>query len=171
MELKHLQLISNKKAELLTAAQQARNLSYSPYSKFRVGASLLTKSGVIIQGANIENSSYGATVCAERTAFGKALMESHSSGDFIAVAVASDLEGPCSPCGICRQVIREFCPLDVRVLMVGSGWKVGREVAEQPELEDLGGKELEEEHVTCVTLQHLLPMSFGPDDLEKPRQS
>lgn len=80
----------------------ARNNSYSPYSKFRVGAAILTETGEIISGSNIENVSIGATICAERTAMVKAV----SSGilKFRAIGVASDQAGPCSPCGICRQL-------------------------------------------------------------------
>lgn len=154
-------------------------------SKFRVGAALLTKWGEIILGANYENASYGGTVCAERTALAKALIRSDQldvheqntgrkieRGDIIAVAVASDLEGSCSPCGICRQVIREHCSLQARILMVGCNWN--KASAPQPThdtLQDEGGKELNEPNVEVVTLEYLLPMSFGPEDLDKPRQS
>lgn len=77
-------------------------MSYSPYSKFRVGAALLTEDDQIIIGANIENASYGAAICAERTAMVKALTSGHKK--FKAIGVASDLTTPCSPCGICRQL-------------------------------------------------------------------
>ncbi|KAN0066266.1 hypothetical protein ACQY0O_000360 [Thecaphora frezii] len=184
MDPEHLRTIAVKKHDLLEAAQEARNLAYSPYSKFRVGAALLLKWGEIILGANMENASYGGTVCAERTAIAKAIVRSSSlsvleggsgrkveRGDIIAVAVASDLEGRCSPCGFCRQVIREFCSLETRILMVGCNWS--RETAHKPvvtdKVEDLQGKELNEPNVECVTLDYLLPMSFGPEDLVKPR--
>ncbi|GAC76889.1 cytidine deaminase [Moesziomyces antarcticus T-34] len=185
MDQQDLQLLATKKHELLHAAQEARKLSYSPYSKFRVGAALLTKWGEIILGANYENASYGGTVCAERTALAKALIRSDaldvpetgsgrkvSRGDIIGVAVASDLEGSCSPCGICRQVIREHCSLNARILMVGCNWS--KATAQQPSpaaVTDQGGKELNEPNVEVVTLDYLLPMSFGPEDLDKPRQS
>ncbi|KAE8271893.1 hypothetical protein A4X09_0g426 [Tilletia walkeri] len=114
---------------LCLAAMDARSLSYSPYSKFRVGAALLFANGEIVQGANIENASYGGTICAERTAIVKArttpslLLKSEESASagaagvdgqpqtqpILAIAVSTDLNEPCSPCGICRQVLREFC--------------------------------------------------------------
>ncbi|PWY98521.1 cytidine deaminase [Testicularia cyperi] len=184
MDAKDLQLIASKKHELLHAAQEARKLSYSPYSKFRVGAALLTKWGEIILGANFENASYGGTVCAERTALAKALVRSSDldvaeqgagrkieRGDVIAVAVASDLEGSCSPCGICRQVIRELCSLHTRVLMVGCNWNKDNAASQPDQVQDKAGKELNEPNVEVVTLEYLLPMSFGPEDLDKPRQS
>lgn len=80
----------------------ARNGAYAPYSNFRVGAVLLTTDGLFITGANVENASYGAGVCAERTALVKAVSEGHKS--FKAIAVATDKEDICSPCGICRQL-------------------------------------------------------------------
>ena len=151
-------------------------------SKFRVGAALLTRWGELILGANMENASYGGTVCAERTAIAKAMMRDDSvpeasgrkvnRGDIIAVAVASDLEGSCSPCGFCRQVIREFCSLETRVLMVGCKW-TRETAAPSPSgaVQDQQGKEFNEPHVESVTLNYLLPMSFGPEELDKPRQS
>lgn len=82
----------------------ARDLSYSPYSKFRVGAVILTGDGEYVQGANIENASYGATVCAERTALVKlATLKPGKIPSVKAIAVSTDLEEACSPCGICRQ--------------------------------------------------------------------
>ena len=95
-----------KDNELLEIAKNAAEYSYSPYSKFRVGAALLTKSGKIYTGCNIENASYGATVCAERTAVFKALSEGEK--EFDAIAVYSPDSENCSPCGICRQVLSEF---------------------------------------------------------------
>lgn len=154
-------------------------------SKFRVGAALLTKWGEVILGANFENASYGGTVCAERTALAKAIIRSDQlevpeqnsarkieRGDIIAVAVASDLEGSCSPCGICRQVIRELCSLEARILMVGCKWsKASATQVLHGTVKDQGGKELNEPNVEVVTLEYLLPMSFGPEDLDKPRHS
>ena len=149
-----------------------------------MGAALLTKWGEIILGANFENASYGGTVCAERTALAKALMRSEKlevsetaagrtveRGDIIAVAVASDLEGSCSPCGICRQVIRELCSLSTRILMVGCNWNKESAQATSTSIQDQGGKEFNEPNVEVVTLEYLLPLSFGPEDLDKPRQS
>ena len=149
-----------------------------------MGAALLTRWGEIILGANYENASYGGTVCAERTALAKAIIRSDSldvpeqnsarkigRGDIIAVAVASDLEGSCSPCGICRQVIREHCSLSARILMVGCKWSKDTAKKMEGEVKDEGGKELEEPNVEAVTLDYLLPMSFGPEDLDKPRHT
>ena len=146
---------------------------------------MLTKWGEIILGANYENASYGGTVCAERTALAKALIRSDQldvteqnsarriqRGDIIAVAVASDLEGSCSPCGICRQVIREHCSLEARILMVGCNWsRANAALTIQATIQDQHGKELNEPNVQVVTLDYLLPMSFGPEDLVKPRHS
>lgn len=94
----------DERTKLLEYAQVARNGSYSPYSKFRVGASLLLSDGSFVTGANVENASYGGAICAERTALVKAVSEGKK--DFIALAVAADIDEPCSPCGICRQFIR-----------------------------------------------------------------
>ncbi|KAI9204964.1 cytidine deaminase-like protein [Polychytrium aggregatum] len=87
-------------------AQQAKAHSYSPYSKFRVGAALLAKSGRIYSGCNVENASYGGCICAERTAFVKAVSEGER--EFVAIFISSDLEDFISPCGMCRQFMVEF---------------------------------------------------------------
>lgn len=92
--------------ELVEVAKKARLASYSPYSKFKVGAAVLTKSGKIYSGCNIENASYGLTNCAERTAIFKAV--SDGERELTALAVVADTECPVSPCGACRQVIAEF---------------------------------------------------------------
>ena len=107
--------------------------SYSPFSKFRVGAALLTKSGEIITGVNIENSSLGATICAERTAFVKAISEGHREFDTIAIASSGQ---EAWPCGICRQFMYEFAP-DLRVV-TGT----------------------EEDNLRVLTLKELLPEGF-----------
>ena len=96
--------IDSKK--LVAAAAQAREGSVSPYSKFKVGAALLTKSGKIIGGANVESASYGLTCCAERIALFKALTDGKK--DFIAVAVVARCDGGPMPCGACRQLLREY---------------------------------------------------------------
>jgi cytidine deaminase len=88
---------------LAKRALVARTFSYSPYSRFRVGAALLSKSGKVFTGCNVESSSYGLTICAERTALFKAVSEGHKK--FKAIAIASDENGFTSPCGACRQVI------------------------------------------------------------------
>lgn len=94
--------------KLMSLAEKAKENSYSPYSKFRVGAALITNDGKIYTGCNIENSSYGGTICAERTALLKAVSEGEKT--FKKLAVASDLEDYTFPCGICLQVISEFMP-------------------------------------------------------------
>lgn len=100
--------------ELMEAARRAREIAYVPYSRFAVGAAILTDDGKLFTGCNIENASYGLTNCAERTAFFKAVSEGYTR--FTAIAVVADTEGPCSPCGACRQVMTEFAP-DARVLL------------------------------------------------------
>ena len=92
--------------KLVRAARDAKKHSYSPYSRFRVGAALLTTSGEIISGCNIESSSFSLTICAERTALFKALSEGKHK--FKAMAISSDLDGFISPCGACRQVILDL---------------------------------------------------------------
>ena len=103
--------------ELLQAAIEARDLSYSPYSRFAVGAALFTKDGRVYQGANVENSSYGLSMCAERNAIYHALMEGGAGDDFLALAIVADTDGPVSPCGACRQVIAEFFPKDSQIIL------------------------------------------------------
>lgn len=101
-----------KYRELFRTAQQVVQYAYAPYSRFKVGAALLTKSGEVFTGVNVENSSFGATICAERTAFVKAVSEGHR--DFEAIAVVSS-DGEAYPCGICRQFMFEFGD-DVKVI-------------------------------------------------------
>ncbi|HAF02174.1 MAG TPA: cytidine deaminase, partial [Spartobacteria bacterium] len=94
--------------ELVKAALQARNYAYAPYSKFSVGCALLTKSGKIFTGCNVENISLGLTICAERAAVAAAIAEGEK--DFVAIAVVTDSDAPALPCGACRQVLAEFNP-------------------------------------------------------------
>ena len=134
--------------QLISEALEARKSSYSPYSKYRVGAALLCDDGSIIRGCNIENASYGASVCAERCAAFKAV--SSGKGGFSALAVAGGGEDeiePLSdyayPCGICRQVLREFVVPETFKIYVAKSVNDYRE----------------------YTLGNLLPDSFGPDNL------
>lgn len=100
-------------------AEKARERSYSPYSRFRVGAALLTKSGKVYTGCNIENAAYTPTNCAERTAVFKAVSEGER--EFRAIAVVGGREGEaagfCAPCGVCRQVLAEFCGDDFEIVL------------------------------------------------------
>ena len=97
--------------------------AYSPYSNFRVGAALLTESGEIFVGCNVENASYGMTNCAERTAIFSAVAKLGPKIDIQAIAVVNDKNVPCSPCGACRQVIYEFGPEAVVFFQSSKGWK------------------------------------------------
>lgn len=135
--------IINKRA-LLAVAEEARKLSYSPYSGITVGAALITSEGKIYAGANIENASYTPTVCAERVAFFKAISEGERN--FIAIAIAGGESGKppkadFPPCGVCRQVMAEFCSPDFHVI-----WGNG-------------------EKITDKTLGELLPESFDKSNL------
>lgn len=123
---------------LAKQALEAKELSYSPYSKFRVGAALLTKSGKVYTGCNIESASYTPTICAERAAIAKAVSEGER--EFEAIAVTGDGDWT-YPCGVCRQVMREFAP-ELLVIVVKSETEF-------------------REH----RLSELLPYSFGPEDL------
>lgn len=104
-------------------ANEARSMAYVPYSGISVGAALLTADGKVYRGANIENASFTPTVCAERTAFFKAVYDGHR--DFTAIAVCGGkdgvITGPFPPCGVCRQVMREFCDDDFVIYMAGAG--------------------------------------------------
>lgn len=101
--------------DLIKAAMEAKEHAYVPYSKFRVGAALLTKEGKIYQGCNIENAGYTPTNCAERTAFFKAVYEGERN--FEAIAVNGDADDYLYPCGVCRQVMAEFCTPDFKVFV------------------------------------------------------
>lgn len=103
--------------ELIRKAQEARARAYVPYSGFHVGAALLCKDGTIFSGCNIENSAYGPTNCAERTAIFKAVSEGYR--EFETIVIVSDSEQPTPPCGVCRQVMAEFCGPEFPVVMMG----------------------------------------------------
>ena len=105
--------------QLMEQAKQAMKNAYAPYSGFRVGAALLTADGKVYTGCNIENTAYSPTICAERTAFAKAVSE--GCREFAAIAVCGGKEGVitamCTPCGVCRQVMAEFCKGDFSVYL------------------------------------------------------
>lgn len=124
--------------KLMDCAIKARENAYSPYSHFAVGAALLCEDGTLFEGCNIENASYGLTNCAERTAIFKAVSEGHIK--FKALAVVADTEGPCAPCGACRQVMAEF---KIPLLIMGN----------------LMG------NIKIVTIEELLPFSFSECDV------
>lgn len=114
---------------LMEEAARARKMAYAPYSGFLVGAALLCTDGSIYTGCNVENASYGAANCAERTAFFKAVSEGRRS--FLAIAIVGGRKdeehlSPCPPCGICRQVMEEFCGDDFVIVLGGSpsDWKI-----------------------------------------------
>ena len=131
------------KNQLIIKAQEARSLSYSPYSHFAVGAALLTKDGKVFVGANIENSSYPLCMCAERNALYNAMMNGYKKEDFVALALSADTDEPCSPCGACRQVISELFPREAPIYM-----------------SNLKGDEKE------TSVEELLPFAFSGDDLK-----
>jgi cytidine deaminase len=123
---------------LITKALEMRGNSYSPYSNFAVSAALLTESGKVFTGVNVENASYGLTICAERVAIATAVAAGEKEFQTIAVVVT----GGGSPCGACRQVLNEFAP-NLRVLMADEDGKL----------------------VRTSTLGELLPEAFGPQSL------
>ena len=132
---------------LIEQAIEARSHAYTPYSHFQVGAALLTKQGKAYKGCNIENAAYTPSNCAERTAIFKAVSEGER--EFAAIAIVGSMEGesntlPTGPCGVCRQVMAEFCSLDMPVI-----------IAKSPA-----------DYIT-MTLGELLPLSFGPANLHK----
>lgn len=108
--------------DLALCAIDAMKKSYSPYSHFTVGAALLTKEGKIYTGANIENASYTPTICAERNAIFTAVHEGERNFEAIAIVGGheGDVKGVTAPCGVCRQVMSEFCPPDFKVILVTS---------------------------------------------------
>ena len=108
--------------QLVSMAKEAMTHAYAPYSGFKVGAALLCADGTVYQGCNIENASYTPTICAERTAFFKAVYDGHR--DFSAIAVCGGKNGVITdifpPCGVCRQVMREFCEDDFLIYLIGA---------------------------------------------------
>ena len=136
------------KETLIAEAIKARENAYAPYSQFKVGAALLTKEGKVYHGCNIENAAYSPTNCAERTAFFKAVSE--GDRDFSAIAIVgykdkgkSEKGEYCAPCGVCRQVMREFCNPNEFLIYLSDG-----------------------ETQKTYTLDQLLPFSFGPENIQ-----
>ncbi len=142
------QLSQEEIKKLIHRAIEARRKSYSPYSHYQVGAALLTADGEMITGCNIENAAYGPSNCAERTAFFKAVSE--GIREFVAIAIAGSPEGEtlsqyAYPCGVCRQVMMEFCePSQFQVIVAKS-----------------------EEDYRVMTLAGLFPDGFGPGNLRE----
>ena len=130
---------------LVAEAYEAQKNAYVPYSDFCVGAALLAKNGTVYRGCNIENASFSPTNCAERTAFFKAVSEGVT--EFEAIAIVGNKKGKegdfCAPCGVCRQVMAEFCDPDEFQIILGAG-----------------------EKTTVYTLREILPMGFTNDNLK-----
>ncbi|MBB3256938.1 cytidine deaminase [Paraburkholderia bannensis] len=103
---------------LIDAAKAAREKAYAPYSRFKVGAALQTKDGKVFHGCNVENASYGLCNCAERTALFAAIAAGYRPGDFAAMAVVAQTDGPVAPCGACRQVMIELGTPALEVILV-----------------------------------------------------
>ena len=129
-------------SELLQIANKAKLNSYSPYSNFKVGAVLLSDTGNLYTGVNVENSSYGLTNCAERTAVFKAISDGEKK--FKTIVIVSDAEDFIPPCGACRQVLMEICGKDLEVVMSNSN-----------------------NEIRILKLEELLPLSFNKEYLEK----
>ena len=132
--------------QLLLEAKKARSKAYTPYSGHKVGAALLTKSGRIYHGCNIENAGFSPTVCAERTAFFRAIYDGERDFEKIAVVGAIDddkVDNLCAPCGVCRQVMMEFCDPDTFKIVMANG----------------------QDQCVEILLKDLLPYGFGPSNL------
>jgi cytidine deaminase len=132
--------MSDSAAALIQEALQARTQAHAPYSHFAVGAALLADNGTIVRGCNVENASFGLTVCAERTALGSAITAGHRT--FKALAVVTENGDP--PCGACRQALLEFCSADLPVYLAAVNDPPG---------------------YRTISLGELLPHAFGPDRL------
>ena len=109
---------------LINKSIEATKLSYSPYSNFKVGAAILMKDGNVIMGANIENASYGLTMCAERNTVFKAMLDGYKKEDMVAMALCADAEEVPYPCGACRQVLSELFPLDAPIFVHNTRGKI-----------------------------------------------
>lgn len=134
--------------ELIQEAKKARAHAYTPYSHFQVGAALLTKSGKVYHGCNIENAAYTPTNCAERTAFFRAVYEGEREFAKIAIVggpVGSEADAMCAPCGVCRQVMMEFCDPETFQIVLADG----------------------KDQCVKFTLKELVPYGFGPGNLKE----
>lgn len=151
LEIKNVDRKDLKTNQLIQQALKARAYSYAPYSGFCVGAALLCSSGAVYTGCNIENAAYSPSNCAERTAFFKAVSAGEREFEAIAVAggpAAEEPEDYCPPCGVCRQVLMEFCdPAEFRVILVKSA-----------------------DETMEYKLADLLPVGFGPGNLKRQDQ-
>jgi len=136
--------MNSSNAELINKAIQARQFSYSPYSQIKIGASLILSNGQVYSGCNIENASYGGTVCAERVAIWKAYSENSSNEKIKEIVVSSDAESPWPPCGFCRQVIAEFATPETIIRLVNL-----------------------EYHEVVYKFKDLFPEAFKPEHLKK----
>ena len=132
----------NEINKLYDEAVKARSNSYSPYSKFKVGAAVLLNDGTIIKGTNIENSSYGLAMCAERNALFSTYGSGYKQNDIKALLIGADTDGPCSPCGACRQVISELMSLEADVILTNM-----------------------KNDIKVLKVKDLLPFAFSKDDL------
>ncbi len=136
-----------KNEDLILEAKKAREHAYAPYSHFAVGAALLTKNGKIYHGCNIENAAFSPTNCAERTAFFKAVYDGEREFEKIAIvggAYGKSGDQLCAPCGVCRQVMMEFCDPDEFYIILSDG---------------------ADSHIQLV-LKELVPYGFGPENLK-----
>lgn len=132
--------------ELILEAKKARERAYAPYSHFQVGAALAAKSGKIYYGCNIENAAYGPSNCAERTAFFKAVYDGEREFERIAIVggpEGSPADALCAPCGVCRQVMMEFCDPETFQIILADG----------------------KDRCRQLSLKEMLPYGFGPDNL------
>ena len=145
--------------ELIKLALEAREMAYTPYSHHKVGAALLCKDGTVFKGCNVENAGYTPTNCAERTAVFKAVSEGYT--EFEAIAVVGGMDNlkdlpVCAPCGVCRQVLNEFCEPDTFKVVL----------AAVNNIEDLTNISPEDMQIVTKSLKELLPLGFGPKNLD-----
>lgn len=129
--------------EIIEKAKEGRKNSYSPYSNFKVGAAILLKNGEYILGCNVENSSYGLSICAERNALFQMVSKGYKKDDVVAFCIIGDTDTPISPCGACRQVMEELLPRNCRVILANM-----------------------KNDVKEMTIDELLPYSFSGDSLK-----